>query len=104
MLVFHVQTRVQFFSFHRLILNAKKFLAYKNITEQKFSNKVFSYALFLESHRYHNAGEATWLMKPLDDRVSAYIRKAVKSGCRRPKELQLRVKEFVRNQIFSDEN
>ena len=85
-------------------MNAKKFLAYKNLTEQKFSNKVFSYALFLESHRYHNAGKAAWLMEPLDDRVSAYIRKAVKSGCKRLKELQSRVKEIVRNHIFFDEN
>ena len=66
--------------------------------------KFFSYALYLESFRYHNAGEAAWLMEPLDDRVSAYIRKAVKSGCRRPKELQSRVKEFVLNEIFFDEN
>ena len=43
-------------------------------------------------------------MEPLDDRVSAYIRKAVKSRCRRPKELQSRVKEFVLNEIFFDEN
>ena len=56
------------------------FLAYKNITEQKFYNKVFSYALYLEPHRYHNSGEAALLMEPLDNRVSAYIRKTVKSG------------------------
>ena len=97
-LMFHVQIRVEFFSFHTLIFNPKMFLAYKVITEQKkFYDKVFSYALFLESHRYHNAGEAAWLMEPLDDRVSAYIRKAGRSGCRRPKELQSRVKEFIRN-------
>ena len=55
-------------------------------------------------HRYHNAGEVVWLMEPLDDEFSAYTRKAVKSRCRRPKELQSRVKVFVRNQIFFDEN
>ena len=80
------------------------FLVYKNITEQKVYNKVFSYALYLESHRYHNSGEAALLMEPLDKRVSAYIRKTVKSGWRRPKELQSRIKEFVRNQILFDEN
>ena len=43
-------------------------------------------------------------MEPLDDRASAYIRKAVKYGCRRPKEIKSQVKEFVGNQIFFDEN
>ena len=71
------------------------FPAYKIKTELKFyNNKGFSYALLLGSHRYHNVGEAAWLIEPLDDRVSAYIRKSVK-GCRRPKELQSRAKEFV---------
>ena len=87
LLLFHVETRAEFFSFHTLILNPKMFLAYKIKTELKFyNNKGFSYALLLGSHRYHNVGEAAWLMEPLDDRVSAYIRKSVK-GCRRPKEL-----------------
>ena len=104
LLLFHVETRAEFFSFHTLILNPKMFPAYKIKTELKFyNNKGFSYALLLGSHRYHIVGEAAWLIEPLDDRVSAYIRKSVK-GCRRPKELQSRAKEFVRNQIFFQEN
>ena len=76
-LVFYVQIRVELCSFHTLILNQKMFLAYKIITEQKKNNKVSSYALFLELHYYHTVDEAAWLMEHLDDRASAYVRKAV---------------------------
>ena len=37
----------------------------------------------------YNADKAVWSTEPLDNRVSAYIRKTLKSRCRRPKELQL---------------
>ena len=60
--------------------------------------------VLLKAHPYHNAGEAAWLIEPLDGRVSAYIKRSVESGCRSPKGLQSRVKEFVCNQIFFDIN
>ena len=60
---------------------------------------MFNFVL-LGAHRYHNAGEAARLMETLDDSVSTYIRRTVKSGCRRAKESQSKVKEFVCNQIF----
>ena len=60
--------------------------------------------VLLGAHPYHNAGEAAWLIEPLDGRVSAYIKRSVESGCTSPKELQSTVKEFVCNQIFFDIN
>ena len=56
--------------------------------------------VLLGVYRYNNAGEAAWLIKPFDKRVSTYIRRTVKPGCRRPKEFQSKIKEFVCNQIF----
>ena len=53
---------------------------------------------------YHNTGEAAFLIEPLDERISEYLKKIIRSGCRRPKELQSRADEFVREKIFSTEN
>ena len=59
----------------------------------------------LGAHRYHNAGKTDWLIKPLDDRVSTYIRRTVKAGCcRRLKKLQSRVTELIDNHKFCDTN
>ena len=58
----------------------------------------------LRAHRYHNAGKADWLIKPLDDRDSTYIRRTVKAGCRRLKKSQSRVTELIGNHKFCDTN
>ena len=42
-------------------------------------------------------------MEPLDVRVSEYLKKLIRGGCRRPKELQSRAQEFVQENIFNGE-
>lgn len=58
----------------------------------------------LGSHLYHNSGEAAFLIEPLDERVDSYLRQTIRHGCRKAKELQSRVKEFVTTRLFNDDD
>ena len=56
-----------------------------------------------QEHQYHHIGVASRFIEPLDERINAYLKSLVRSGCRRIKELQNRAKEFVINTTFSGE-
>ena len=42
-------------------------------------------------------------MEPLDPRVEKYLRKTIRNGCTRKKDLQARGKDFVKEVMFSNE-
>ena len=52
---------------------------------------------------YHHTGEAAGIIEPLDDRVANYLKALIRQANRRPKELQSRAAEYVREQIFAGE-
>ena len=57
----------------------------------------------LGGHKYHHTGEAGGLQEPLDERVATYLKNLIRNGRRRPKELQSRAAEFVREKLFFGE-
>ena len=75
--------------------------------DNEFSTKsaTWKYLIKLpkQEHQYHRIGVAARFIEPLDERVNAYLKSLVRSGCCRIKELQNRAKEFVVNTIFSGE-
>ena len=51
-------------------------------------------------HPYHHTGIAAGVTEPLDPRVSDFIKKLIRSGCRRVKELESRAVDFVTDILF----
>ena len=51
----------------------------------------------------HHMGQAAGLERPLDERVSLYLKEIIRDGCRCVKELQFRASEFVGEKIFDGE-
>ena len=49
---------------------------------------------------YHHTGIAAGVTEPLDPRVSDFIKKLVRSGCRCVKELESRAADFVTDVLF----
>ena len=43
--------------------------------------------LYKQEHQHHHIGVAPGFIEPLDERVNAFLKSLVKSGCRRIKEL-----------------
>lgn len=56
--------------------------------------------MYSDNHKFHHTGEAAYLIEPLDERVSEFLKKSIRSGYKRPKDLQRRPKEFVDEQLF----
>jgi len=54
-------------------------------------------------HKFHHSGEASWLIEPLDERVSIYLKKCIRNGCKKPKDLKHRGREYVKEHIFHGE-
>ena len=52
-------------------------------------------------HRFHYQGEAATVIQPVDSRVTDFIRKQIKEGCRMPKDIQSRTEYFVKETIFN---
>ena len=52
-------------------------------------------------HRFHYQGEAATVIQPVDSRVTDFIRKQIKEGCRVPKDIQSRTEYFVKETIFN---
>lgn len=74
-----------------------------NKLEQNKTIGVVQYLVLLpkENHINHHKGEAGNIIQPTDGRIVEFIKKQVRSGCRRPKELQSRVETFVKDTIFN---
>ena len=51
-------------------------------------------------HKFHYTGEAATYIQPVDPRVTEFIRKQIREGCRVPKDIQSRTEYFVRETIF----
>ena len=51
-------------------------------------------------HLYHHTGIAAGVTEPLDPHVSDFIKKLIRSGCRRVKELESRAANFVTGVLF----
>ena len=52
-------------------------------------------------HRFHYQGEAATVIQPVDSRVTDFIRKQIREGCRAPKDIQSRIEYFVKETIFN---
>ena len=52
-------------------------------------------------HRFRYQGEAATVIQPVDSRVTDFIRKQIKEGCRVPKDIQSRTEYFVKETIFN---
>ena len=52
-------------------------------------------------HRFHYQGEAATVIQPVDSRVTDFIRKQIREGCRAPKNIQSRTEYFVKETIFN---
>ena len=50
----------------------------------------------LGGHMYHHSGEAAGIIEPLDPKISNHLKTLIRAGYKRPKVLQLRASEFVR--------
>lgn len=55
-------------------------------------------------HRFHNTGIAAGIIEPLDDRISSFLKKIIRGGCRRVKELESRALDFVKEELFHGES
>ena len=53
-------------------------------------------------HLYHHTGIAAGVTEPLDPRVSDFIIKLFRSGCRRMKKLESRTADFMKDVLFED--
>ena len=51
-------------------------------------------------HCYHNTGKAAGIAEPLDPRVTDFVKKLIRGGCRRVKELESRAMDFVTDVLF----
>ena len=51
-------------------------------------------------HCYHNTGKAAGIAEPFDPRVTDFIQKLIRSGCRQVKELESRAMDFVADIFF----
>ena len=72
------------------------------------SEKEFGYLKFIVKppiggHKYHHIGRAAGLIEPLDERINEHLKKLIRSGCRRVKELQSRAAEYTLEKIFAGE-
>ena len=54
-------------------------------------------------HKYHHVGRAAGLIEPLDERIVLHLKKLIRSGSRRVKELQSRAAEYTLEKIFYGE-
>ena len=78
----------------------------KNSKEKYKKNKVFGSLQYLvifpneNDHKFHYTGEAATYIQPVDPRVTEFIRKQIREGCRVPKDIQSRTEYFVREMIF----
>ena len=52
-------------------------------------------------HRFHYQGEASTVIQPVDSRVTDFIRKQIREGCRVPKDIYSRTGYIVKETIFN---
>ena len=47
------------------------------------------------AHQNHRTSQAAGISEPLDNKVGEYLKKQIREGCRRKKDIQSRAKLFV---------
>ena len=89
---------------------SKKIKSYLEETQQlgkaEFKEKLHYLCQFPDpsAHQNHHTGQAAGISEPLDNRVVEYLKKQIREGCRRTKDLQSRAKLFVDQTILLEEN
>ena len=56
----------------------------------------------LGGHKFHHTGEAAGIIEPLDPKLSDHLKSLILSGYNRPRDLQRRATEFVRENFPND--
>ena len=51
-------------------------------------------------HKFHYKGEAASIIQPVDEKVSEFVRKQIREGCRVAKDIQSRTEYFVKETLF----
>ena len=81
--------------------------AAKQLKDQLFNNSSnleyrlqYLIRLPMGGHENHNTGLAAGLIEPLDQRISDFLKKLIREGCRRVKEIELRALDFVKDNLF----
>lgn len=72
------------------------------IEDLRFGKIQYLVKLPNQNHCYHHTGEAGNIIQPTDEAVVDFIKQQIRSGCRRPKEIQSRVTGFVKENIFNN--
>ncbi|XP_066917540.1 uncharacterized protein [Clytia hemisphaerica] len=54
-------------------------------------------------HEFHNSGEAAGIIEPLDPLVSEHLKSLIRSGNRKPRDLQDRAKEYALKEFSNEE-
>ena len=73
-----------------------------HIEDSQFGKIQYLVKLPDQQHCYHHKGEAGNIIQPTDEKVLDFIKQQIRSGCRRPKEIQSRVTGFVRETLFNN--
>ena len=78
----------------------------KVVKSEEFKGKLQYLCQFQDpsAHQNHHTGQAAGISEPLDNRVVEYLKKQIREGCRRTKDLQSRAKLFVDQTILLEEN
>ena len=78
----------------------------KAVKNEEFKSKLqylrqFPYP---SAHQNHHTGQAAGISEPLDNWVVEYLKKQIREGCRRTKDLQRRAKLFVDQTILLEQD
>ena len=73
----------------------------KNLKENYSIHASFQIPL---RNQNHHTGQAADISEPLDNRMVEYLKKQIREGCRRTKDLQSRAKLFVDQTILLEQN
>ena len=78
----------------------------KVVKSEEFKAKLQYLCQFPDpsGHQNHHTGQAAGISEPLDNKVVEYLKKQIREGCRRTKDLQSRAKLFVDQTILLEEN
>ena len=78
----------------------------KAVKNEEFKSKLqylrqFPYP---STHQNHHTGQAAGISEPLDNWVVEYLKKQIREGCRRTKDLQRRAKLFFDQRILLEQD
>lgn len=72
--------------------------------DSNLANLEFIVRFPIHGHKYHNTGKAAGIIEPLDPLVSDHLKKLIRGGCRRVKELESRALDYVKSVIFQGQS